>query len=441
MLRQRRSAPRAALVAWLRDRGVEAQTEEFRGYSTFGKPYALLFGASLAGGLLQRSRNRGARRAGDVLAVASAIAATLESDLRWTPLSDALSREPSVNVVAQRARRGTDAATRLSGAVISTPAAPARSSIPRVAASPRETAADPGDFGVPARGRPAAAAPARRRALHSAALGGMALSLAVLAERELRGQDVPGASDNASGAAVAMQLAAECAAAPLEHTEVDLLITSCEESGLLGAQAYARRHKLRAAETTFLNFDTVGGPAPLTYILREGSATMNRPASERLIEMLEAIAQRRPELGLDPGAHDPGPADRRDADARARVGGGHAARPGGHDSQLPLAHGHLREHRSAHRRTGARNRPRAAASRSTPRSGGSRRPAANGRAPAAVSTAAPCTAAAAPRHRHACARRAAVRRTCVARDLRRAAWPGTTAAPRANAGSGSGDTA
>ena len=88
----------------------------------------------------------------------------------------------------------------------------------------------------------------------------MAVSLAMLAERELRGEDVPGASDNASGAAVALQLAAECAAAPLEHTEVDVLITSCEESGMLGAQAYARRHKLRAAETTFVNFDTVGGP-------------------------------------------------------------------------------------------------------------------------------------------------------------------------------------
>jgi acetylornithine deacetylase/succinyl-diaminopimelate desuccinylase-like protein len=125
-------------------------------------------------------------------------------------------------------------------------------------------------------------------------------------ERELRGQDVPGASDNASGAAVAMQLAAECSASPLPHTEVDVLITSCEESGLLGAQEYARRHRLRAAETTFINFDTVGGPAPLTYILREGSATVNRPASDRLIRMLDAIAQRRPDLGLEPARTTPG---------------------------------------------------------------------------------------------------------------------------------------
>ena len=100
----------------------------------------------------------------------------------------------------------------------------------------------------------------------------------MLLERELRGEDVPGASDNASGTAVALQLAAECAAAPLAHTEVDVLITGCEESGLLGAQAYARRHTLRAAETTFLNFDTVGGDVPATYILREGTGAITRTA-------------------------------------------------------------------------------------------------------------------------------------------------------------------
>jgi Zn-dependent M28 family amino/carboxypeptidase len=128
----------------------------------------------------------------------------------------------------------------------------------------------------------------------------------MVAEREVRGVDVPGASDNASGAAVAVQLAAECAAAPLRHTEVDVLITGCEESGMLGAQAYARAHRLRAAETWFVNFDTVGGPAPLTYILREGGAVVNRPASEPMIGMLEAIAGRRPDLGLRPARTTPG---------------------------------------------------------------------------------------------------------------------------------------
>jgi Zn-dependent M28 family amino/carboxypeptidase len=85
-----------------------------------------------------------------------------------------------------------------------------------------------------------------------------------------------------------------------------VLITSCEESGMLGAQAYARRHRHRAAATTFVNFDTVGGDVPLTYILREGTGALTRPAPAVLVELLEEIAQRRPELGLQPAATTPG---------------------------------------------------------------------------------------------------------------------------------------
>lgn len=295
----------AALVTWLRERGVEANTEEFAGYSTFAKPYGLLFGASLAGGLLQRSANRGARRGGAALALGSAIAASLEGDLRWTPVSEALCKQRSLNVIARLPAGGPTRRrvclvghldTSRSGLIFH-PAI-----VPHLAKLLQNPAIS---LSVLAAGSLVRRLPGGG-VLHTAALGGMAISLAALAERELRGSDVPGANDNASGAAVAMQLAAECAASPLEHIEVDLLITGCEESGLLGAQAYARRHRLRSAATTFLNFDTVGGPAPLTYILREGSATLSRPASKRLVNMLESIAQRRPDLGLSAARTTPG---------------------------------------------------------------------------------------------------------------------------------------
>ena len=295
----------AELVSWLRERGVEAGSEEFRGYSTFGKPYALLFGASLAGGLLQRTRSRAAQAGGAALALGSAIAGALESDLRRTPVSDALSREPSVYVwgrvpaagpVRRRVCLCGHLDTSRSGAVFHPNVVPHLAKLLQIpAVSAMLLAAGPLVLRAPG-----------GRALHTGALAGIGFSLAMVAERELRGEDVPGASDNASGAAVAMQLAAECAASPLEHTEVDVLITSCEESGMLGAQAYARGQRLRAAESTFVNFDTVGGPAPLTYILREGSTTMNRPASERLIGMLEEIARRRPDLGLVAARTTPG---------------------------------------------------------------------------------------------------------------------------------------
>src|SRR5436853_4167007 len=69
-----------ALVGWLRGRGVEAGLEEHRGYSTFAAPYGLLFGAALAGGLLQGR----SPRAGAAIATGAAGLAALEGDLRLT---------------------------------------------------------------------------------------------------------------------------------------------------------------------------------------------------------------------------------------------------------------------------------------------------------------------------------------------------------------------
>jgi len=293
------------LAAWLRERGVEARIEEFAGYSTFALPYSILFATSLAGGLFQRSRRRSVRRAGDVLALGSALTGALEGDLRWTPLSDRLARQSSVNVVARIPSAGpTRRRVCLCGHLDTS-----RSGVmfnPRLARHLARLLEIPLGSSLALAAGPALRRLPGGRLLNGPALAGMAFSLAILLERELLGEDVRGASDNASGTAVALRLAAECAADPLPHTEVDVLITSCEESGLLGAQAYARRHRLRAAETTFLNFDTVGGDVPLTYILREGGGAITRPAPERLIELLEQIAARRPELGLRAAEATPG---------------------------------------------------------------------------------------------------------------------------------------
>ena len=293
------------LAAWLERHGADARVEEFDGYTTFALPYGILFAAWLAGGALQRSSGRRRRRGGDLIAAAALATAALEGDLRRTPLSDALSRWRSANLVAHVPARGP-ARRRvcLVGHLDST-----RSGL---IFHPKVVRRLPLFVQVPAVSALAVAAGPLLRRLPGArhvgplALGGLGFSLAMLLERHLRGVDVPGASDNASGAAVALQLAAECAAAPLAHTEVDVLVTGCEESGILGAQAYARRHTLRAAETTFINFDTVGGDVPLTYIMREGTGAVTRPASPRLVRLLEEIGSRRPDLGLERADTTPG---------------------------------------------------------------------------------------------------------------------------------------
>jgi Peptidase family M28 len=281
-----------ALVAWLDQRGVSTDLQHFRGYSSFAHPYAAILSAVLAGGLVQR---RG-HAIGSALTTSALAALALEGDLRFTPVSNLLSRRPSVNVVASIPAHGDERArVCLCGHLDSTRSGlifhPAvQKQLPLLLALPTASAVL---VAV------APLLPSRWRPAHTIGTVGLVASLALLLERELRGRDVPGANDNASGTGVACQLFAQCAARPLEHTRVDLLITGCEESGLLGSQAYIRSDPERARRTTFVNFDTVGGDVPLTYVLREGAA-VKRQASARLVAMLERIARDRPELGLRP---------------------------------------------------------------------------------------------------------------------------------------------
>jgi hypothetical protein len=144
---------------------------------------------------------------------------------------------------------------------------------------------------------PLAGATRPGRVALATARGLLGAGLALLAEREVRGVDVAGANDNASGAAVAAELAVECAASPLRGTHVVLLLSGCEESGTLGARAF-----LRSRDTSgwlFLNFDNVGGDATLRYLRREGVIAKFR-ADPGLVSVAERVASRRPELGIEP---------------------------------------------------------------------------------------------------------------------------------------------
>jgi hypothetical protein len=287
----------AARVAidWLARRGVPASTEPFDGYSTFAHPYGVILGAALAGALLQNRHPR----MGNLLTLSALAAFALEGDLRATPISDLVARRPSTNVVASIAASGEERQrVCVAGHLDST-----RSGLmfhPRVVPHLRLLFQIPAVAAALAAARPILRRLPGGRAARLGSIAGLAYGLVLLAEREMRGEDVAGANDNASGCGVAAQLVAECAARPLQHTRVDLLLSGCEESGVLGAQAYVRRRRSEQ-RIVMINFDSVGGPAPVRFILKEGMG-LARPASPHLVALVQAIANKRPELELKPAA-------------------------------------------------------------------------------------------------------------------------------------------
>jgi hypothetical protein len=276
----------------LRGGGVAAATEAFGGYSSFGYPYGVVAALASAPALLPR-RWRGARGALGALA-AAALAG--EGSLVHTPLSRLLSRGESANVTAAIEPRGEAERTVCLMAHLDT----SRSGLlfdPRFAGVLNRWIALESLATLILPAEPLLARTGPGRALVGAARSVCVAGLALLAERELRGVDVPGANDNASGVGVVVQLAAEAAAAPLESTRVVVLLNGCEESGLLGAQAF-----LRSRDTSgwlFLNFDGVGAPATLRYLPAEG-LLRKWAADPSLIAVAERMRRERPALGLEP---------------------------------------------------------------------------------------------------------------------------------------------
>jgi Peptidase family M28 len=287
---ERRAAE--AMVAVLRQRGLQAALERFQGYSTFAAPYGLILGAA-AGSAVSAGR---LPKLSAVTGLSAAAAGAAESGLVHTPLSRALCRRPSQNLVASVDAAGHPARTLCLTSHLDS----SRSGLmfhPGFASHLRiwiqlQSAAP----GIQASSRILRRWPPGRVLLR-AAQAVLAAGLLLLAQREVQGRDVPGANDNASGSAVAAQLAIEVAAAPLESTRVVLLMTGCEESGLLGSQAFLRAH-----DTTgwlFVNFDGVGGRATLRYLRQEGVGLTSWPADPAMMSTAERIAADRPELGLE----------------------------------------------------------------------------------------------------------------------------------------------
>jgi hypothetical protein len=294
----------AELVAdRLSKRGVSVEQRRFDGYSTFALPYGIPLGVALLGLPVAKRRPLVA----SALAAAGAALISTEDGLVHRPLTRVLARSPSRNLVAtieprEPARRTVCLVCHLdssrSGLMFH------RRFLPFLHAWIKIQAAA---FPI------AVAAPLLRRLplgrhLTSATYGVLLAGLGLLIERELRGVDVPGANDNATGVGAVATLASELHADPLTSTRVICLFTGCEEAGLLGADAFVR--ELEASQTdwrswAFLNFDGVGAPATLHFLRQEG--VVNKlPADAHLSRIAEEISVRRPELGLQGTTHNGG---------------------------------------------------------------------------------------------------------------------------------------
>ncbi len=146
------------------------------------------------------------------------------------------------------------------------------------------------------------------RRLLAGAYGVLLAGLGILIERELRGVDVPGANDNATGVAAVATLATELQSDPLGSTRVICLFTGCEEAGVLGADAFVR--ELEASDEDwrswlFVNFDGVGAPATLRFLRQEG-VLRTWPADAHLARIAQEVSEQRPELELEGTSHNAG---------------------------------------------------------------------------------------------------------------------------------------
>ncbi len=118
----------------------------------------------------------------------------------------------------------------------------------------------------------------------------MLVPILLLLHRELFGQYVEGAADNASGVGAMLAVAEEMIESPPKNCEVWFLATGCEEVNLVGMAAFMRAHQYEInKDTTYiLNFDNLGSGS-LKYVTGEGMLKVY-PSSSELICIAERLA-------------------------------------------------------------------------------------------------------------------------------------------------------
>ena len=133
------------------------------------------------------------------------------------------------------------------------------------------------------------------------------LNMLVLAHREVFGQDVYGANDNAAGTGVMLAVAERVAREPLQNTDVWVVATGCEEAGLVGMLGFLARHEQELQDALILNLESVGA-GDLKYVTGEGLVKAI-PSDPELLMFSAEVVRENPTLQLAPQEYRAFPTD------------------------------------------------------------------------------------------------------------------------------------
>ncbi len=104
-----------------------------------------------------------------------------------------------------------------------------------------------------------------------------------------------GANDNASGVAAALWLAERLTASPLQHTQVYLVFTGCEEVGGYGADAWFSANRPALNGAFHITLDQIAGAGAQPVVVRAERFLIPAHSDPGLLALAEQIIREHPE--------------------------------------------------------------------------------------------------------------------------------------------------